>query len=47
MRVKGTGRSGGGAEGGARGGPDFSPPKVTFRDNPSGEVRKVMLQVRS
>ncbi|KAK3879926.1 hypothetical protein Pcinc_015568 [Petrolisthes cinctipes] len=45
VRVKGAGRSGGGAEGGAKGGPDFSPPKVTFRDNPSGEVRKVMLQV--
>ncbi|XP_045604024.1 protein inturned isoform X1 [Procambarus clarkii] len=46
VRVKGTHRVGGGGEGGTKGGSDLtSPPKVTFRDNPSGEVRKVNLQV--
>ncbi|KAG7163869.1 inturned-like [Homarus americanus] len=46
VRVKGTSRVGFGGEGGAKGGSDLaSPPKVTFRDNPSGEVRKVNLQV--
>ncbi|KAK7063224.1 hypothetical protein SK128_007127 [Halocaridina rubra] len=46
VRVKGTSRVGVGGESGPKGGPDLaSAPKVTFRDNPSGEVRKVHLQV--
>ncbi|KAK8742472.1 hypothetical protein OTU49_001901 [Cherax quadricarinatus] len=46
VRVKGTPRVGTGGEGGTKGGSDLtSPPKVTFRDNPSGEVRKINLQV--
>lgn len=46
VRVKGTPRVGFSGEGGAKSGSDLtSPPKVTFRDNPGGEVRKVNLQV--
>ncbi|XP_064095515.1 protein inturned-like [Macrobrachium nipponense] len=46
VRVKGAHRVGVGGESGPKGGPDLaSAPKVTFRDNPSGEVRKVTLQV--
>lgn len=46
MRVKSGHRVGVGGEGGPRSGADLtSAPKVTFRDNPSGEVRKVNLQV--
>ena len=46
VRVKGAQRVGVGGESGPKGGPDLaSAPKVTFRDNPSGEVRKVTLQV--
>ncbi|XP_050738764.1 protein inturned-like isoform X2 [Eriocheir sinensis] len=46
VRVKGSPRLGLGGEVGAKGGAELSPaPKVTFRDNPSGEVRRVRLQV--
>lgn len=46
VRVKGSPRLGLGGEVGAKGGAELSPaPKVTFRDNPSGEVRRVKLQV--
>ncbi|XP_027211506.1 protein inturned isoform X1 [Penaeus vannamei] len=46
VRVKSGHRVGVGGEGGPRSGADLaSAPKVTFRDNPSGEVRKVNLQV--
>ncbi|XP_045101276.1 protein inturned-like [Portunus trituberculatus] len=46
VRVKGSPRIGLGGEVGTKSGAEVSPaPKVTFRDNPSGEVRKVKLQV--
>ncbi|MPC96399.1 hypothetical protein E2C01_091657 [Portunus trituberculatus] len=48
VRVKGSPRIGLGGEVGTKSGAEVSPaPKVTFRDNPSGEVRKVKLQVSS
>ncbi|KAG0713494.1 Protein inturned [Chionoecetes opilio] len=46
VRLKGSPRIGLSGEGGGKGGAEVSAaPKVTFRDNPSGEVRKVKLQV--
>ena len=47
VRVKSSSRIGLGGDVGSKGGGEPSPaaPKVTFRDNPSGEVRKVKLQV--
>ena len=46
VRMKGSPCIGLAGEVGSKCGAELSPtPKVTFRDNPSGEVRKVKLQV--